>query len=161
MFLTLLMSLGGGLMRLLPEVVAFLNKKADNAHELAMMDKQAELEKTKSLMRQDEIKTQGQVDMNVAELAALSEALKGQMQITGHGFVDTLNFMVRPAVTYFLLLLYATAKVAMFVMAVRNGISGWDAIIKVYDEEDRAMLSGILSFYFIGRTLDRQNGHIK
>jgi hypothetical protein len=161
MFLTLLMSLGGGLMRLLPEVVAFFNKKADNAHELAMLDKQAELEKTKSAMRQEEIATQGQADMNVAELAALSEALKGQMQVTGNRFVDTLNFLVRPATTYFLLMLYALSKVAMFVLAVQHGVSGWDAIVKVYDAEDRALLSGIISFWFVGRTLDRQNGHIK
>lgn len=155
MFLTLLMSLGGGLMRLLPEVMSFMNKKTDNAHELAMMDKQAELEKTKSVMRQDEIKTQGQVDMNVAELAALSEALKGQMQLTGNSVVDTLNFLVRPAVTYFLLLLYAASKVAMFVLAIQHGMPGWEAIAKVYDEEDRAMLSGILSFWFVGRVFDK------
>lgn len=161
MFLTLLMSLGGGLMRLLPEVVAFFNKKTDNAHELAMLDRQAALEQTRSAMRQQEITTQGQADLNVAELAALSEALKGQMQVTGNSFVDALNFMVRPAVTYFLLLLYAISKVAMFVLALQHGISGWDAIAKVYDEEDRALLSGIISFWFIGRTLDRQNGHIK
>lgn len=161
MFLTLLMSLGGGLMRLLPEVVAFFNKKADNSHELAMLDKQAELEKTRSAMRQQEIATQGQADMNVAELAALSEALKGQMQVTGNKLVDTLNFLVRPATTYFLLTLYALSKVAMFVLAVQHGVSGWDAIVKVYDEEDRALLSGIISFWFVGRTLDRQNGHIK
>jgi hypothetical protein len=161
MFLTLLMSLGGGLMRLLPEVVAFFNKRTDNAHELAMLDKQAELEKTRSTMRQEEITTQGQADMNVAELNALSEALKGQMQVTGNRLVDTLNFLVRPVTTYFLLMLYALSKVAMFVLAVQHGVSGWDAIVKVYDDEDRALLSGLLSFWFVGRTLDRQNGHIK
>jgi hypothetical protein len=161
MFLTLLMSLGGGLMRLLPEVVAFFNKKTDNSHELALMDKQVELEKTKSALHQQEVQTQGAVDMNVAELAALSEALKGQMQVTGNRLVDTLNFLVRPAVTYFLLLLYALSKVAMFVLAVQHGITGWDAIVKVYDPEDRALLSGIISFWFVGRTLDRQNGLIK
>jgi hypothetical protein len=161
MLLTLLMSLGGGLMRLLPEVVGFLNKRTDNAHELAMMDKQAELEKTRSAMRQQEIQTQGAVDMNVAELAALSEALKGQMQVTGNPFTDMLNFLVRPVVAYYMLLLYGLSKVAMFMLATQHGISGWEAIIKVYDEEDRAMLSGILGFYFMGRTLDRQNGHTR
>lgn len=161
MLLTLLMSLGGGLMRLLPEVVAFLNKRTDNQHELAMMDKQAELEKTKSVMRQQEIQTQGQVDMNVAELAALQEALKGQMQVTGNSFADMLNFLVRPATTYYLLLLYGLSKVAMFMLATQSGIAGWEAIAKVYDEEDRAMLAGVMSFWYVGRTLDRQNGHIR
>ena len=155
MLLTLLSMLGGGLMRLLPEVFAFMNKRSDNEHELAMMDKQAELEKTRSAMRQDEIQTQGQADMNLAEMNALSEALKSQMQVTGHVFVDTLNFLVRPLVTYFLLLLYALAKIAMFVLAVQHGVAGWDAILKVYGDEDRAILSSILSFWFLGRVFDK------
>lgn len=155
MILTLLSMLGGGLMRLLPEVMTFLNRKQDNSHELAMLDKQAALEQARSTMRQQEITTQGQVDMNVAELAALSEALKGQMQVTGNGFVDTLNFLVRPMTTYFFLIMYALAKIAMFAIAIRSGLAGWDTILKVYDPEDRAILSGILSFWFVGRVFDK------
>jgi hypothetical protein len=153
--------LGGGLMRLLPEVLTFLNKKADNSHELAMMDKQAELEKTRSAMRQQEIQTQGQVDFNVADLNALGEALKGQMQPTGMRWVDALNFLVRPATTYFFLAMYALAKVAMFVVAMKSGLDTWDTLLKIYDAEDRAILGGILSFWFVGRTVDRNNGVIK
>lgn len=155
MLLTLLSMLGGGLMRLLPEVFTFLNKKTDNAHELAMMEKQAELEKTRSAMRQEEIQTQGQVDFNIAELSALGEALKGQMQVTGNSLVDTLNFLVRPLTTYFFLLMYALAKIAMFVVAMKSGLNAWDTILKIYDAEDRAILSGILAFWFLGRVFDK------
>lgn len=155
MILTLLSMLGGGLMRLLPEIMTFINRKQDNSHELAMMDKQAELEKTKSLMRQEEIQTQGQVDMNVAELAALSEALRGQMQVTGNKLVDTLNFLVRPLTTYYVLALYGAAKLAMFMIAVQSGIGQWEAILRVYDAEDRAILSSILAFWFLGRVFEK------
>ena len=155
MILTLLSMLGGGLMRLLPEVFAFLNKKTDNAHELAMMDKQAELEKTRSAMRQQEIETQGQVDFNIAELNALGEALKSQMQVTGNSVVDTLNFLVRPLTTYFFLLMYALAKLAMFVVAMKSGLDTWETVLKIYDAEDRSILAGILSFWFLGRVFDK------
>lgn len=155
MILTLLSMLGGGLMRLLPEIFAFLNKKTDNAHELAMMDKQAELEKTRSSMRQEEIQTQGQVDFNLAELNALGEALKGQMQPTGIRWVDALNFLVRPMTTYFFLTMYAVAKVAMFMVAMKSGLDTWDTILKIYDAEDRSILAGILSFWFLGRCFDK------
>lgn len=155
MILTLLSMLGGGLMRLLPEVFAFLNKKTDNAHELAMMDKQAELEKTRSAMRREEIETQGQVDFNIAELNALGEALKSQMQVTGNSLVDTLNFLVRPVTTYFFLLMYALAKLAMFVVAMKSGLDTWETVLKIYDAEDRSILAGILSFWFLGRVFDK------
>ncbi len=157
MILTLLSMLGGGLMRLLPEVFAFLNKKTDNAHELAMMEKQAELEKTRSIMRREEIETQGQVDFNIEELHALGEALKGQMQLTGNSLVDALNFLVRPLVTYFFVILYALAKIAMFMVAMKSGLDTWETVLKIYDDEDRSILAGILAFWFIGRVFDKAN----
>jgi hypothetical protein len=161
MLLTLISMLGGGLMRMLPELVGFLNKKADNSHELAMLDKQIALEQTKSEMRRQEITTQGEADMNLAEMNALSEALRGQMQVTNNWFIDGLNFAVRPMTTYYLLAMYGLVKLAMYQMAVLHGVSGWEAIIKLYDEEDRAILSGVLAFWFVSRSLDRNKGLVK
>lgn len=158
MVMTLLSMLGGGLMRLLPEVFALFKQRGDNQHELAMLDKQIALEQTRSAMRQDEIRTQGEADMNLAEMSALSEALKGQMQLTNMWFIDALNFAVRPMTTYFLLSMYAVAKLAMYQVAIAHGIGGWEAILKVYDEEDRAILSGILGFWFLNRTLSKAQG---
>lgn len=157
MLISLLSMLGGGLLRLLPEVFAFLNKKTDNSHELAMMDKQAELEKTRSAMRQEEIQTQGQADMNLAEMSALTEALRGQMQLTGIRFVDALNMLVRPICTYYLLLLYGMSKLAMYMLAVASGVGGWEAILKLYDADDRAILAGVLGFWFVSRSITQAN----
>ena len=42
---TLLSLLGGGLLRMLPEVMKLFTLKADQKHELAMMDKQFDLAK--------------------------------------------------------------------------------------------------------------------
>jgi hypothetical protein len=153
--------LGGGLMRLLPEVFALFKQHGDNQHELAMLDKQIALEQTRSAMRQDEIRTQGQADLNLAEMSALSEALKGQMQLTNMWFIDALNFAVRPTTTYYLLAMYGLAKLAMYQVALLHGVSGWEAILKLYDEEDRAILSGTLAFWFVGRTVDRNKGLVK
>ena len=157
-FLTLLSLLGGGLMRLLPEVFALLKNRSDNAHELAMLDKQIALEQTRSAMKQQEIAAQGEADLSLAHMNALAEALKGQMQLTKIRWVDGLNFAVRPLTTYYLLLLYGIAKVAMYHVALQHGLSGWDAILKVYDDEDRAIMSGILGFWFVNRSLARAKG---
>lgn len=75
--------LGGGLLRLMPEIFGFLNKKTDNAHELAMLDRQFELEKTRASARQAVVEYQGGVEQTLAMLDAQKSALLGQMQPLG------------------------------------------------------------------------------
>ena len=53
--------------------------------------------------------------------------------------------------------MYGLAKLAMFMVAREGGIGGWEAILKIYDAEDRAILSGILAFWFVGRAI-RERG---
>lgn len=157
MILTLLGMLGGGFMRLLPELLGLWNKKTDNAHELLMLNAQVELEKTKGAQQRETIQTQGDVDQVLALLNAQKEALAGQMQKTGFWIVDALNFLVRPLTTYYVLFLYGAAKVAMLIVAIHTGLNVWEAILKIYDAEDRAILSSILAFWFVGRTFDKKN----
>lgn len=156
MLLTLLSLFGGGLMRLLPEILAFMNRRVDNSHELAMMDKQLELQRSKSADDRETIAMQGDVDQTLALLAAQRSALEGQMQKTGFWLVDALNFMVRPVYAYTSLLFYYLAKSAMFVMVLRTTGSGWETLLKIYTPEDFAFLTGIASFYFVGRVIDKR-----
>lgn len=155
MLMTLLSMLGGGLMRVLPELVGFLNKKADNAHELAMMDKQIELQQSKAADDRATIQTQGDIDQVLALLDAQKTALAGQMQKTSIALVDALNFLVRPATTYFFLLLFGMVKLATVVLAVQQ-TDAWHAILQSWDADDRATLSGILAFWFVGRVFDKK-----
>lgn len=157
MLMTLLSMFGGGLMRLLPEILGFLNKKTDNAHELAMLEKQFQLEQTRAAARLDEIRVQGDVDQTIALLDVQREALKGQMQKTGIRFVDALNFLVRPVTTYFFLSMYGIVKLATLVIAVRQA-DAWTAIVTVWTPDDATILAGILTFYFVGRSFDKAAG---
>ena len=156
MILSLISMLGGGLLRLLPELMGWLNKKTDNSHELAMLDRQLALEKAKGEEQRQTIQVQGDVDQSLALLNAQRDALAGQMQKTGIKFVDALNFLVRPLATYYVLLMYGAAKLAMFILAWHSGMNVWESILKVYDGEDRAILSGILAFWFTGRVFDKK-----
>lgn len=155
MLLSILSLLGGGLLRLLPEVFAFMNKKTDNEHELAMMDKQFALEQLKGANQMATTEMQTNAEQILHMLYAQAEALKAQMQVTGIRFVDALNFLVRPLATYYVLALYGLAKLAMFALAMQSGISGWEAILKLYTEDDRNILSGILGFWFVGRCFEK------
>jgi hypothetical protein len=158
--------LGGGIMRLLPELMAFFNKKTDNGHELAMMDKQIELENLRAssnrqtLVDQGEqeratIEVKGNEESILAYLDAQKEALKGQMQITGNKWADALNFLVRPVVTYYFVLLYGFIKLAMIVIAFHQA-DQWQAVIGVWSSDDAGILSGILGFWFVGRVFDKK-----
>lgn len=153
MILTLISMFGGGFMRLLPELIGLLNKKADNSHELAMLEKQFQLEQTLAAAKQAEIAQQGDIDQTLALLASQKEALAGQMQPTGIRWVDALNTLVRPLTTYYFLALYGMAKIAMFAIASADK-DVWHAIMQVYTPDDLAMLSGILAFWFVGRCFD-------
>jgi hypothetical protein len=156
MILSLLSMFGGGLMRLLPELLTFLNKKTDNEHELLMLDKQFQLESTREASKRETVALQGSLDNALAVLEAQKIALQSQMQKTGISVVDALNFLVRPLTTYYVLLMYGIAKIAMFAVAINQTGNVWAAVLQVYDAEDRAILSGILAFWFVGRTIEKK-----
>lgn len=171
MFTAILSALGGGLIRLLPPLIDLLHKREDNAHELAMLAKQIELEK---LTAADKLATQTlQIGADAAhdEITATGDALKNQMQLLGAQFqlvgnkfvdglngllrtgVDVLNMLVRPATTYYFLALYGIYKSALMGVALRQN-DVWQAILQVYTTDDVAILFAILGFWFVGRTFD-------
>jgi beta-xylosidase len=155
MLLTILSMLGGGFMRLLPELLTFLNKKTDNAHELAMLDRQFELEDRRAAARVQQIEVQGNIDHMLALLDAQKAALSGQMQKVGIRWVDAANFAVRPLTTYFFLAMYGVVKLATLVVAMRN-TDPWLAVLQVWSADDAAILAGILAFWFVGRVFDKK-----
>ena len=155
MLLSILSALGGGLLRLLPEILTLLNKKTDNSHELAMFDKQLQMEQLRAANRQNEIISQGGIDVSIATLNAQSTALQAQMQKTGIRLVDTLNFLVRPIVTYILLILYVLHKMGGAIILYATGASLSNVFVQIYTADDFALLSGILAFWFVGRVFDK------
>lgn len=154
--LTLLSLIGGGLLRILPELLQFLNRKTDNKHELDMFDRQIQLESFQSANRREEIVINGSFEETLAVLDAQKTALKSQMQVTGIGFVDALNFLVRPLTTYYMLAIYGLSKLAMAIVAYHAGVDAWVVISSLYNDDDKSILMGILSFWFVGRVFDKK-----
>ncbi|MEJ7804399.1 MAG: hypothetical protein WKG03_00540 [Telluria sp.] len=148
--LALLSMLTGGLLRLVPELMKFFTVKADHKHELAMMDKQMELQQ----LAQVGVQARIDADEMLAVLSAQSAAMTGQMQKTGFAFVDALNFLVRPLTTYYFLACYGIVKTAMIFVAMR-ATDPWVSIISCWDDYDASTLSGILAFWFVGRCFDK------
>lgn len=161
MFSALISLLGGGLLRMLPELLGLFGKKTDNAHELAMLEKQFQLEQLRGKNGLEQLEFSGGHAEVLALLEAQKSAVVAQMQRTGVRWVDALNFSVRPVATYYFLLLFGAVKFAALGLALLGAV-GWvdklGAVVACWSAEDAAVLAGILSFWFVGRVFDKKAG---
>lgn len=155
---TLLGGLFGGVLRLVPELFKFFDAKNERAHELAMVNANIEADKLRSQNHISEIQAEGQVQLDKGGLDALTEAIKGQaaMAVAAGGWAASLSATVRPITTYYLLILYGVAKTSTAIIMYHSG--GGDllhTLQAVYDAEDKAMLAGILNFWFLDRVIKK------
>ena len=93
----LLGSIFGGLFRLAPEVLKFLDKGNERKHELAMFSLQTDLEKMRGEFKMEE----KYVDYSVNQLDAIKEAFKEQSQTAKEAgwFVSAISALVRPGIS--------------------------------------------------------------
>lgn len=151
----LLGSLLGGVFRLAPEVLKWMDRKNERGHELAMFDKQIEADKLRGDQKQVELELQAEVSRMSEGIAALRSGLEGQFKQSGIAWVDALNVSVRPVITYSFFGLYSMVKIAAYVTVIQAG-TGWaNAAAIIWTDADMGLLSGILNFYFLGRVFDK------
>jgi len=152
---TLLGGLLGGVFRIVPEVLKFLDRNGDRGHELAMQDKALEFEKLRGAQRMDEIRASADAAWDTNAIGALRDAVRTQGEKTGVKWADALSASVRPVITYWFMALYCAAKIAAFTAAVSGG-EGWaHAIVLSWAEADQALWAGVLNFWFLGRVFDK------
>jgi hypothetical protein len=155
MLTSLLGAVAGGLFRVLPELLKFLERKDERRHELNLLDKEKEIAQIKGeiAMRQT------QANLMTTELTALSAALQeqGETARAAGSWVAAISALVRPAVTYAVVSFYFAVKLATFVLAVQQD-GAWAAVLKdMWTEDDQAVLSLVLTFWFVGRVWERAN----
>jgi hypothetical protein len=158
MFETLLGGVFGGLLRLAPEVFKIFDKKNERAHELAMLNAEMEFAKMKGeiVMRQTE------AAISVEEMGAIGKAFQEQSktaQAAGK-FVAAISALVRPTITYAFVGAYFMVKVASYLIAVEQGGAWKEVLLSLWNQDDVAILFMIISFWFVGRTIDRNNGKL-
>ncbi len=149
----LLGSIFGGVFRLAPEVLKWLDKKNERAHELSMFTLQTDLEKLRGQFKMEE----KYVDYSVNQLDAIKEAFKEQATTAKEAgwFVAAVSALVRPGITWALFFMYATVKAAALVMAFHTGGHWTDVVTRVWDADDFAMLNMCLTFWFVGRSIEK------
>ena len=154
----LLGSIFGGLFRLAPEVLKFLDKGNERKHELAMFTLQTDLEKVKGNFRMEE----KYADYSTEQLKAIQEAFKEQSTTAKEAgwFVSAVSALVRPGITWALFFMYATVKAAGLAIAISSGAPWQDVVLKGWNADDFAMLNMCLTFWFVGRSLERYNAGV-
>lgn len=155
MILTLLGGLMGGIFRILPEVLKLFDKVSERKHELELL--KAEMEFAK--IRGEIMMKQAEAVMTVAELDAMSEAIKeqGQTARSAGKFVAAVSALVRPLVTYWFVFFYSVVKIIGIALALDQSANWKEVIVSSWTADDMAILMMILTFWFVGRIWDKFN----
>jgi hypothetical protein len=156
---TLLGTLFGGLFRMAPEVLKWLDRKDERAHELAMFDKQLEADKLKGDQAQRLADTQADATIGAAEIQAIIEATKAQAVQTGIKWVDAFNATIRPLLALqWLIVLWPAVVVAGFALAVQMGADPLVALKAAFGVDEKAMAASVASFWLVDRSLRKMSG---
>lgn len=147
-------SIFGGLFRMFPEVLKFFERKDERAHELKMFTLQTDLEKQRGDFKLEE----RYVDYGIEQTKAISDAFKSQSEEASKSYkwVSALSALVRPLVTYILFGLYVAYKIIMVTYAIKSGASWHDIAVSNWTVDDFAMLNMILTFWFVGRSIEKR-----
>lgn len=148
-------SLFGGLFRLAPEVLKWLDKKNERQHELSMFTLQTDLEKMRGQFKMEE----RYVDYSVTQLETIKEAFKEQSKTAKEAgwFVSAVSALVRPGITWALFFMYAAVKIAAITLAMQTGGHWAEILRQSWDVDDFAMLNMCLTFWFVGRSIEKYN----
>jgi hypothetical protein len=144
----------GALARLAPEALKFFDRKNERKHELALGTQQLDLVKYQG---DNKLRTE-QVTADSAQMVAGLDAIKAAYASmkTGVPFIDGLNQLVRPWITFVVFHTWLFIKIAAFVTLSNGGIDWNIAAASMWTPDDTSLLSGITTFYFLGRVFDKK-----
>lgn len=160
--IALLSALLGFISSATPELLKLVRDGKDRAHEIAVLKLQLEYDKARLAENTAERQVRLEAifaESQRAEEAALSIRLKEQL--TGIHWVDALAGSVRPVLTYSFFLLYAVVKAAQFQLLLQPVLpwaappSAAQALVLLWSEEDIAIFSAIMAFWFGSRVMRR------
>lgn len=144
----------GGIFRMMPEVLKWLDRNADRSHELAMFDKQLEADKLQVEQNKSLAFIQAEAAISVADMQALMESTRAQATVTGIRWVDAVNSLMRPLITFWwVIVLYTVDLAAGFLALVNSGVSHVEALQALWGVDEKAIVASIIAFWFVDRSL--------
>jgi len=154
----LLGSIFGGLFRLAPEVLKWLDKKNERQHELAMFDRQCDLEAQRGAQKLQEIGAQHAMAVDQGVLDAFKGAIDQQAEMVkkAGGWVASLSASVRPVVTYWILFIWSFVHIWFAWNAWLQGMPPVEVFKTAMSPDFAALVSGTINYWFLDRTLAKR-----
>lgn len=147
-------TIGGGILRLIPEWLSIKDKEKARDHEFRMFDLQLEADKLRSKLRIDEARVDVEGKEILAEIGAITEAAKAQATQTGVKFIDGLNASVRPVLTYWwCVVLYTINKGVLMYLALKSNPQLSEVAGVVMTDFDAAVVASMIGFWFVDRAI--------
>ena len=135
--LTLLGSLLGFGTSFMPRILEFFQDKSDKKHELAVMERQAQIQLDRTA-----------IEANIREVETIHEH---DSAIDGGSFINSVRASVRPVITYLFMALFIGVEITTYYLLIQNGVAPGDALVAAWDEQVMAIWASIIAFYFGGR----------
>ena len=154
----LLGSIFGGLFRLAPEVLKFLDRKNERLHELKMFEQQCQLEQMRGAQKLQEIGAQHGMAVDVGVLDAFKSALDQQTEMVkaAGGWVASLSASVRPVVTYWILFIWSFVHIWFAWNAWLQGMPPVEVFKTAMSSDFAALVAGTINYWFLDRTLAKR-----
>jgi hypothetical protein len=151
-------SIFGGVFRLAPEVLKWLDKKNERQHELLMFSRQCDLEQLRGAQKLAEIGAQREAAMDVGVMDAFNNAITQQAEMVkaAGGWVASLSASVRPVVTYWVLFVWSFIHVWFAWNAWLAGAPAVEVFKTMMTPDFSALLSGTINYWFLDRTLSKR-----
>jgi hypothetical protein len=148
-------SIFGGLFRLAPEVLKFLDRKNERQHELSMFSRQCELEQVRGEMKLAEIGAERDKAIDTGVMTAFEAAINQQAEMakSAGGWVASLSASVRPVVTYWILAIWSASHIWFAVVASREGLPVQEVFKMIMSPDFAALVAGTFNYWFLDRTL--------
>ena len=148
--LTILGSLLGFGTSFLPKILGFFEQRQANKHEIAMLEKQAQLAEQTAKYQLE----QAHVESMSNEMVALYASKAHEKN---DGWVGTYRALVRPTIAFAFLGAYLGIKAVCLWNAIGEGVVVADALPLIWDTEvDSPILASIISFYFGSRMFQKR-----
>jgi len=148
-----LVSIFGGLFLLATEILKLLDKANERKHDLNMFRLHTNLEKLLGQFKVEE----RYVDYSIQQLDTIKAAFQEQQATAKQAgrFVSAISALVRPGITWAVFGMYAAVKAATLVLAFQSQAPWYEVIVTVWDADDFALFNMILTFWFIGRSIEK------
>ena len=151
-------SIFGGIFRMAPEVLKWLDKKNERSHELLMFSRQCDLEQLRGQQKLAEIGAQREAAVDVGVMDAFNNAITQQAEMvkSAGGWVASLSASVRPLVTYWVLFVWSFIHVWFAWNSWLAGAPAVEVFKTMMTPDFSALLSGTINYWFLDRTLAKR-----